>query len=98
METTKYEIVHYFDTYNVAEEDGAFDWIVNNQCSEGFIELPDELSGDDFRQALINGLISKNLLVPHVKLSDLEFTDSGEWFEILDARDFQPLFQIRSEA
>lgn len=97
MTTTKYEIINFFDTYQVEEEDGVFDWVINNQCSEGVIDIPDELAGEEFRQAIVDKLKECNLLHADVTLEALVFDDAGECFEIRDAETGQPYFCVITE-
>lgn len=95
MTTSKYEVINYFDTYQIEEEDGNFTWAVNNQCSEGIVELED---GDGFRQSILDKLKEANLLIPEATLEDLTFDDLGEMLEIRHSENGQPLFMLVAEA
>jgi hypothetical protein len=66
METCKVELINYFDVW-AGEEKGT--WEVNNLCSEGMIELPEDFTDDQ----LLKALKEKEFLKKHVRKNMLVF-------------------------
>jgi hypothetical protein len=80
-------LVNYFDVWG-NKKDG---WEINNLCTEGTIELPEEFTEKDIVQALKEkGFFKKHV---RVNMCDIEM-HLYPYIEINQAKDFKPVCRI----
>lgn len=81
------EIINYFDVWG-NQKDG---WEVNNMCSEGNIELPENYSHKDILKALRDA----SFLKKGVGLNRVIVEDLHPYYEISQKKDLMPVCRIQ---
>lgn len=85
--TIQAKLVNYFDVWG-NKKDG---WDINNLCTEGMIELPDNYSKHD----IVKAIKEVGFFKPSVRLNMLEIEDLYPYYEISHkANGYKPVCRI----
>lgn len=80
-------LVNYFDVWG-NKKDG---WEINNLCTEGIVELPENFE----RKDIVKALKDFGFLAKHVRLNMLEIEDLYPYYEISHkAAGYKPICRI----
>lgn len=82
----RYEVINHFDVWGNVK-DG---WEVNNQCTEGFVELP---KGKDTELEVLKALKKMDMIRKTVRRNSCNiYTDGTNWY--IEEKNGKPVFTL----
>jgi len=82
----KATLVNYFDVWG-NKKDG---WEINNLCTEGEIELPEDFTKKD----IVKAIKEVGFFKPTVRMNMVEIEDLYPYYEISQKKDYMPVCRI----